>query len=179
MAKAVDRVMKQLASEKGVKIMATREPRLPSPTFIKAYMEAFRPRDRPTKPAQPSQGDETLFLAFDALDARNYAHAFTLFNEAIEQGISSNELKGRALNMSGTFKFIIGDSQGALEALDESTKLWPAYTQTWVKKASVYMELCEALVVVYTQECHRSYHTPPNSQHGRSKPLKALKRLSR
>lgn len=44
MAKAVDRVMKQLAQEKGSAIMRTREPRLPSPTFIKAYMEAFRNR---------------------------------------------------------------------------------------------------------------------------------------
>lgn len=44
MAKAVDRVMKQLAQEKGAAIMRTREPRLPSPTFIKAYMEAFRNR---------------------------------------------------------------------------------------------------------------------------------------
>ena len=44
MSKSVDRVMKQLASEKGAKILKEREPRLPSSTFIKAYMEAFRPR---------------------------------------------------------------------------------------------------------------------------------------
>ena len=148
MAKSVDRVMKQLASEKGAKIMAEREPRLPSPTFIKAYMEAFRLRERPSKPTQPSQGDETLFLAFDALDARNYTHAFTLFNEAIEQGLSDNKLKGRALNMSGTFRFIIGDAPGALEALEESTTLCPDFTQTWVKKASVYMELCRCTVSI-------------------------------
>lgn len=143
MAKAVDRVMKQLASEKGASIMKTREPRLPSPTFIKAYMEAFRPRDRPTKPDSLTQGEETLFLAFDALDAKNYTHAFTLFNESLEQGIENKTLKGRALNMRGTFKFIIGDAQGALKDLEESTEYDADFTQTWVKKASVHMELAD------------------------------------
>lgn len=45
MAKAVDRVMKQLAQEKAQTIMKNREPRLPSPTFIKAYMDSFRTRE--------------------------------------------------------------------------------------------------------------------------------------
>ncbi|KAK9900109.1 ADP ATP carrier receptor [Cystobasidium minutum MCA 4210] len=142
MAKSVDRVMKQLAQEKGAKILKEREPRLPSSTFIKAYMEAFRPRPLPEKPENPSQGESTLFLAFDGMDARDYTHAFTLFNEALEQGISDSKLKARALNMRGTFKFIIGDSAGALKDLDESTTLDPKFTQTWVKKASVHMELC-------------------------------------
>ena len=100
-----------------------------------------------------------MFLAFDALDARDYNHALSLFNEAIEQGISTDVLKARALNMTGTFKsacsspvadppadicyrFIIGESSAALADLEESTKLDPTFTQTWVKKASVHMELC-------------------------------------
>lgn len=45
MSRSVDRVMKQLAAEQGARIMKEREPRLPSATFIKAYMEAFRPRE--------------------------------------------------------------------------------------------------------------------------------------
>lgn len=146
MAKAVDRVMKQLASEKGAAIMKTREPRLPSPTFIKAYMEAFRPRARPSKPAEPTQGESTLFLAYDALDAKDYTHAFNLFNESLVQGIDSKELKGRALNMRGTFKFIIGDAQGALADLEESTECDDKFTQTWVKKASVHMELSKSFI---------------------------------
>ncbi|KAL7009397.1 TOM (translocase of outer membrane) complex component [Cystobasidiomycetes sp. EMM_F5] len=108
MAKAVDRVMKRLASEKAVRIM---------------------------------KGEDTLFLAYDALDARNYTHAFTLFNEAIEQGIKDDTLSGRAYNMTGTFKFILGDAKAALEDLELSTKKDPNFTQTWVKKASVHMEL--------------------------------------
>jgi len=143
MSKAVDRVMKQLAQEKAQKILKDREPRLPSATFIKAYMDSFRSRARPKKPENASQGEETLFLAFGALDARNYTHAFSLFNEAIEQGINDDHLKALALNMRGTFKFIIGDAPGALKDMNESTDLSSEYTQTWVKKASVHMELAD------------------------------------
>jgi import receptor subunit TOM70 len=165
MSKAVDRVMKQLAQEKAQKILKDREPRLPSATFIKAYMDSFRSRRlhrtftearalivglpflgaRPKKPENASQGEETLFLAFGALDARNYTHAFSLFNEAIEQGINDDHLKALALNMRGTFKFIIGDAPGALKDMNESTDLSSEYTQTWVKKASVHMELGKSL----------------------------------
>lgn len=60
----------------------------------------------PEKPSNPSQGENTLFLAFDAMEARDYTHAFTLFNEALEQGINDTKLKARALNMRGTFKCV-------------------------------------------------------------------------
>ena len=36
----------------------------------------------------------------------------------------------------------MGDAPGALEDLNKSAELSPNYTQTWVKKASVHMELC-------------------------------------
>lgn len=41
---SVEKVMKKLATEKAQVAMATRGPRLPSATFIKAYLEAFRER---------------------------------------------------------------------------------------------------------------------------------------
>ncbi|KAM0793038.1 hypothetical protein ACM66B_000527 [Microbotryomycetes sp. NB124-2] len=138
---SVEKVMKKLAAEKAAQILAKREPKLPSPTFIKAYLEAFRPQPKPTLPEQPSQGDKTLDLAFSALDARDYAHAFTLFHEALEQDISNNERRAAALNMRATFRFIMSDAREALADLDESTRIWPQGTQSWVKKASVHMEL--------------------------------------
>jgi import receptor subunit TOM70 len=45
-----------------------------------------------------------LKLAFDALGARDYTHAFSLFNESVEQGLSTNELHPLDLNMRGTFR---------------------------------------------------------------------------
>lgn len=40
------------------------------------------------------------------MEARDYTHAFSLFNEALEQGINDTKLKARALNMRGTFKYV-------------------------------------------------------------------------
>ncbi|ORY62858.1 mitochondrial outer membrane translocase receptor TOM70 [Leucosporidium creatinivorum] len=140
---SVEKVMKKLATEKAAELLKTREPRLPSPTFIKAYLEAFRPQPHPALPANPSQGDRTLQLAFDALDAKDFHHAFTLFHEALEQDISAPEGKAAALNMRATFKFIMSDAAGALTDLDESTTIWPTGAQSWVKKASVHMELSQ------------------------------------
>lgn len=140
---SVERVLKKIAYSKAKNILETREPRLPSPTFVTAYLEAFRHKETPTLPANPSQGDETLIKAFDAVNARNYPHAFTLFTEAIEQGLSQEDLKATAYNMSGTFKFVIGNAKSALDDLEKSTSIRPDYVQSWVKKASVHMELSD------------------------------------
>ncbi|GAA95361.1 uncharacterized protein L969DRAFT_92382 [Mixia osmundae IAM 14324] len=140
-AEAVERVMKAFSVAKAQRIMETREPRMPSPTFIRAYMEAFRPRARPDMPAEAEQGVQTLSLACDALDAKDYTHAYQLFDESLGQGISSPELEAYALNMRGTMRFIMGKAKEALPDLDRSTDLAPSVAQTWVKKASVHMEL--------------------------------------
>lgn len=121
--------------------MQTREARLPSATFIKAYLEAFRPSEPPALPESPSQGDRTLQLAFEALAARDYTHAFSLFHEAVDQGPSTARGQAEALNMRATFRFIMSEAPGALEDLDKATSLWPEGVQSWVKKASVHMEL--------------------------------------
>lgn len=58
----------------------------------------------PALPAEPSQGDNTLILSAEALQAQDYTHSFSLVHEAIEQGISWPEGKAEAMNMRGTFK---------------------------------------------------------------------------
>ncbi|OJA17379.1 hypothetical protein AZE42_10968 [Rhizopogon vesiculosus] len=139
-AQAVERVLKKIAVEKAAAVLATREPRLPSFTFISAYFAAFRPRPLPTLPENPSTGDNTLILALQALEAADYAHAVSLVNEAIDQGVSWETGKAEALNLRGTFKFLMGDVSGAKEDLYESVKIFPSLTQSWVKIASVHME---------------------------------------
>ncbi|KAK4704360.1 hypothetical protein P7C70_g1838, partial [Phenoliferia sp. Uapishka_3] len=88
-----------------------------------------------------TQGDRTLALAFDALSAKAYNNAFTLFQEALSQDISTPQAEAEALNMRATFYFIISDATAALADLDKSTTIWPGEVQSWVKKASVHMEL--------------------------------------
>lgn len=103
-AASVERCLKKLAANKAKAMLEAREPKLPSPTFISAYLGAFRPHDKPALPGTPSQGDQTLDLAFDALAAADYAHAVSLVHEAIDQGISTKEGEAEAYNMRGTFK---------------------------------------------------------------------------
>ncbi|TFK94478.1 ADP/ATP carrier receptor [Polyporus arcularius HHB13444] len=139
-AEAVERVLKKLASKKAQDILSTRERRLPSHMFTSAYFGAFRQRSLPELPENPTTGDNTLILALEALNASDYAHAFTLVNEAIEQGISWDQGKAEALNLRGTFKFLMTDVDGAKEDFLTSLELQPSLTQTWVKIASVWME---------------------------------------
>ncbi|KAN0078116.1 hypothetical protein V8E55_010173 [Tylopilus felleus] len=139
-AQAVERVLKKLATAKAQSILATREPRLPSQTFISAYFAAFRKRPLPMLTETPSQGDQTLLLALEALEAADYQHALTLVNEALEQGISWDIGRAEALNLRGTFKFLTAHVHGAKADLLESLALNPSFTQSLVKLASVYME---------------------------------------
>ncbi|KAJ8091745.1 TOM (translocase of outer membrane) complex component [Marasmius tenuissimus] len=139
-ANAVERVLKEMSTREAKQILATRAPRLPSFTFISAYFAAFRTRPLPTLPEEPTTGDNTLILALQALEAPDYPHALTFINEAIDQGISWDQGRAEALNLRGTFKFLTGDVEGAKDDLNESIKLVPLFTQSWVKLASVWME---------------------------------------
>ncbi|KZT20687.1 ADP/ATP carrier receptor [Neolentinus lepideus HHB14362 ss-1] len=139
-AQSVERVLKKLSTRKASEILANREKRLPSHTFVTAYFAAFRSRPLPVLPENPTQGDETLIKALEALEAADYPHAMTLTNEALDQGVSFDVGKAEGLNLRGTFKFLVGDIQGAKEDLLASVEIVPSFTQSWVKLASVYME---------------------------------------
>ncbi|KAK7681841.1 hypothetical protein QCA50_015188 [Cerrena zonata] len=160
MQDSVERVLKLVARRKADEILATREPRLPSDVFVAAYFGAFRPRPLPTLPESPSQGDSTLLLSLEALQAGDYIHSLSLVNEALEQGISFDLGKTEALNVAEVssmivpsnlarhfvdrlvvlLRFLMGDVSGAKDDLMASVELVPSYTQSWVKMASVYME---------------------------------------
>ncbi len=61
----------------------------------------------PALPENPTTGDETLLLALQALQAGDYHHAMSFVNEALDQGISWDAGKAEALNLRGTFKYVI------------------------------------------------------------------------
>jgi import receptor subunit TOM70 len=60
----------------------------------------------PALPENPSIGDNTLIMALEALGASDYAHSFSLVNEAIEQSITWEHGRAEALNLRGTFKSV-------------------------------------------------------------------------
>ncbi|KAJ3986532.1 ADP/ATP carrier receptor [Lentinula detonsa] len=141
---AVERVLKTMSTQNAQEILKSRGPKLPPATFISAYFAAFRPRDLPVLPENPSEGDNTLIESFKALEEHDYKHSLDLVNDALEKGISWDVGKSEALNLRGTFKFLIGDVEAAKDDLNESIQLVPSFTQSLVKIASVYMEQGQA-----------------------------------
>ncbi|CAE6437418.1 unnamed protein product [Rhizoctonia solani] len=143
---AVERVLAKLSTKQAEEIMRGRQPRLPSVTFIGAYFSAFRQRPNVILPDYATVGDHKLLEAQEALSESQFTKAHELLNAAFEDGLSDNWNEGlaEALNLRGTFKFLMGDTVGAKADFVASTQAWPDLVQTWVKIASVYMELSEA-----------------------------------
>ncbi|KAG8952584.1 TOM (translocase of outer membrane) complex component [Tulasnella sp. 419] len=139
----LDRVLKQLSIKSAVDVFVEHETRLPSYSILHRYMTAFRPRLHSALPQNPSQGDETLKMAFEALDERKYNHSYSLVEEALNQGISVSIGRAKALNLRGTFRSQAGDLEGGKKDLQESIDLVPSDTQSWVKLANIYMALGE------------------------------------
>jgi len=145
-AQAVERIIKTMSIEEAAKILKKRELRLPSASFMAAYFAAFRKRDLPALPENPTTADEQLLKAFEALEATDYTHAFTLINESLAQaGPSWKQGQAEAYNLRGTFLFLCGDSAAAQKDFLLSVEHVPSFTQSWVKLASVYMEQGDAV----------------------------------
>lgn len=133
--------MKRYANEKAKSIIQERGPRLPSNMIIRAYLDAFRQKPKPASPLEPNQADNTLMMAYDALEEFDYQHSFSLFNEAVQQVPSTAELRAHAYLMKATFLFLMGQSQSALEDFNHALAQQPNLIQAWIRKASVNMEL--------------------------------------
>ncbi|KAA1080752.1 TOM (translocase of outer membrane) complex component [Puccinia graminis f. sp. tritici] len=136
-----DRVMKRYAGEKAKSIIKERGPRLPSNMIIRAYLDAFRQKPKPSLPPEPNQADNTLMMAYDALANFDYNHACSLFHEAVEQVPSTTELRAHGYLMKATFLFLMSQPQAALEDFNRALEEKPDLIQAWIRKASVNMEL--------------------------------------
>ncbi|EUC55777.1 outer membrane translocase receptor tom70 [Rhizoctonia solani AG-3 Rhs1AP] len=143
---SVERVLAKLSTQQAEEILREREPRLPSVTFINAYFAAFRQRPNVILPDYATAGDHQFLEAQEALHELQFAKAHQLVNAALDGGLSENWKEGlaEALNLRGTFKFLMGDTPGAKADFLGSTQAWPDLVQSWVKIASVYMELNES-----------------------------------
>lgn len=69
-----------------------------------------------------------------------FDNAAASFDRALELG----DLGGHeafAYNMRGTFRYLRGENNDALEDLSRSVELQPALTQSFIKRASMHLEL--------------------------------------
>ncbi|KAH7103497.1 hypothetical protein BKA62DRAFT_636572 [Auriculariales sp. MPI-PUGE-AT-0066] len=152
---ALDRVLKALATKTASDTIKNRTPRLPSSTFITAFFASFRPQKRPALPAAPTAGDLTFQEALDALEAFDYVKTFSLVGDALDNAaaaISDNKARAYALNLRGTFQFLMGDAKSAKVSFEASIAAAPKYANSYVKLASVYMDFGDAENTFQTYE---------------------------
>ncbi len=147
-AQAVERLLKKVAETKAKEILASKDKRLPSPTFVTNYLQSFRPRPPPEGLEFDIEIDEDtgkgqLQLGLRAMDKKTgdgYEEAAAAFDKALELG-DLEEHEAFAYNMRGTFRYLRGENLDALSDLTKSVDLQPALTQSFIKRASMHLEL--------------------------------------
>lgn len=147
-AESVERLLKKVAEVKGKEILAGKPKRLPSPTFVTSYLQSFRARPPPegletTVEISEDTGKGQLQIGLSAMQtmtADGYEKAAAAFDKALELN-DLEDYEAFAYNMRGTFRYLRGESTEALSDLTKSVTLKPELTQSFIKRASMYLEL--------------------------------------
>lgn len=147
-AEAVERLLKKFAESKAKEIMENKPSRLPSPTFVSNYLQSFRPKPRPEgledsieHPADTGKGQLQLGLrAMETKTGEGYEEAAAAFDKAIELN-DLGPYEAFAYNMRGTFTCLRGKHEQALGDLSKSIELDTSMTQSYIKRASMSLEL--------------------------------------
>lgn len=69
-----------------------------------------------------------------------YEEAANAFEKALEYG-DLGDHEALAYNLRGTFRNLRGSQEQALRDMDKSIELDPSYTQSYVKRASMHLEM--------------------------------------
>ncbi|KAL8940698.1 MAG: hypothetical protein Q9216_002685 [Gyalolechia sp. 2 TL-2023] len=147
-AQSVERLLKKVAEAKGKAILDGKEKKLPSPTFVSNYLQSFRPRPRPEGLEETADLDENSgkgqlragLVAMEKKTGEGYDAASAAFDKALELR-DLGEHEAFAYNMRGTFRYLRGENADALKDLDKSVELQPSLTQSYIKRASMHLEL--------------------------------------
>jgi import receptor subunit TOM70 len=147
-AQAVERLLKKVAEAKGKAILETKDKKLPSASFVTNYLQSFRARPAPEGLDEKSEvfdmsGVGQLKLGLRSVEKKTgdgYEQAAAAFEKALELG-ELGEHEAFAYNMRGTFKYLRGESLEALADLSKSIELQPSLTQSYIKRASMHLEL--------------------------------------
>ncbi|KAI0179168.1 mitochondrial outer membrane 72K protein [Hypoxylon sp. FL1284] len=146
---AVERLLKKVAEQKAEEMIKTKDPKkLPSPTFVSNYIQSFRSKPRPKGldddvDLSESTGMGQLQIGLQAMEKKThegYEEAANAFEKALEYGGLGNH-EALVYNMRGTFRNLRGSHEQALQDMDKSIELDPSYTQSYVKRASMHLEM--------------------------------------
>lgn len=153
-AQSVERLLKKVAEQKGKAILENKTKRLPSSTFVSNYLQSFRQKPVPagledSADIAEDSGKGQLRKSLHSITMKT-AEAYADADESVQKAIELNELgehEALAYNMRGTFKYLKGDNRDALEDLTKSITLDPTYTQSYIKRASMHLEIGKSLCV--------------------------------
>ena len=145
---SLERVLKKVAEKKSKSIMEAKGKKLPSATFVSNYLQSFRPKPIPlgleeSEDLGEDRGTGQLrkgYLAMAAKTGDGYEEAAKAFEKALQLG-DLGEYQADALNLRATFTYLQGDAQAALADLDKSVELRPSLVQSYIKRASLHLEL--------------------------------------
>ncbi|KAJ3147872.1 TOM (translocase of outer membrane) complex component [Geranomyces michiganensis] len=141
---ATDRVLKQIAHAKAAIQMETRVPRLPSDTFIAAFMDSFtltgKGAGKVVAHVPETKGDKLVQDAYRAVVDRKWADAQTAAAAAVESGDLSAYYLPLAYNLRATFAFLRGDVDAAFNDLETALEANPNDINSIIKRASIFME---------------------------------------
>lgn len=137
-----------MAEAKGRAILSSKAKRLPSSSFVTNYLQSFRARPPPAGleeseelPENTGKGQLQLGLRSMAIKTSDgYEAAAAAFDKALEMN-ELGDLEAFGYNMRGTFKYLRGENVEALSDLTKSIDLQPSLTQSYIKRASMHLEL--------------------------------------
>ena len=147
-AQSVERLLKKVAEKKGKAILEGKANKLPSATFVSNYLQSFRVQPPPAGLEESADlaedtGKGQLQRGITAMNLRTgegYNDAAAAFKKAVELGdLGENEAFG--LNMRATFRYLEGDTPGAIDDLNKAIETQPSLTQSYIKRASMHLEL--------------------------------------
>ena len=149
-AESVERLLKKVAEAKGKAILEGKEKKLPSPTFVTNYLQSFRPKPPPEGLEETAELDEDSgkgqlragLIAMGKKTGEGYESASAAFDKALELR-DLGDYEAFAYNMRGTFRYLRGENADALKDLTTSVELQPTLSQSFIKRASMHLELGE------------------------------------
>ena len=153
-AQSVERLLKKVAEAKGKAILEGKEKKLPSSTFVTNYLQSFRPRPAPDGLSESAELDEETgkgqlkagLIAMGKKTSEGYEEASKAFDRALELD-ELGDHEAFAYNMRGTFRYLRGENSDALKDLSKSVELQPSLTQSFIKRASMHLELGKLLLI--------------------------------
>ncbi|KAJ5888537.1 TOM (translocase of outer membrane) complex component [Penicillium taxi] len=145
---SLERLLKKIAELKSKAILESRNKKLPSATFVSNYLQSFRPRPLPEGLEESVELSEDSgkgllrkgLIAMDLKTGEGYEEAAASFEKSLEAG-DLDEFEALALNMRATFTYLAGNATSALEDLNKSIEIQPSLVQSYIKRASLHLEL--------------------------------------